>query len=197
MGLSGTLHTSRMKVFLISVLYLSAVAALPSQDRQSGCRVQSWKGDGFCDDINNVASCAFDGGDCCGSNVDRTYCSVCACLEPSTPTTAAPTGTAACATVPAWMKTAMASVTGLERIINGQQAPSPIPWQAHMRQGSPTGGFSFFLWRHNLRFNNHPDCCPLLSWKRSYCNQLFYCCWCNPCSGCRSTNLVCCINHST
>jgi len=42
------------------------------------------------------------------------------------------------------MKTAMASVTGLERIINGQQAPSPIPWQAHMRQGSPTGGFSFF-----------------------------------------------------
>ena len=53
-------------------------------------------------------------------------------------------GTAACATVPAWMKTAMASVTGLERIINGQQAPSPIPWQAHMRQGSPTGGFSFF-----------------------------------------------------
>jgi len=146
MGLSGVLHTSRMKVFLISALYLSAVAALPQwpQDRQSGCSVPSWKGDKFCDDVNNVASCAFDGGDCCGSNVDKTYCSVCACKETSTPTTAAPTGTAACATVPAWMKTAMASVTGLERIIQGKQAPSPIPWQAHMRQGSPTGGFSFF-----------------------------------------------------
>merc|ERR1712212_350725 len=38
----------------------------------------------------------------------------------------------------------MAATTGLERIVNGQQAPSPIPWQAHMRQGSPTGGFGFF-----------------------------------------------------
>ena len=57
-------------------------------------------------------------------------------------------GTAACATVPAWMKTAMASVTGLERIINGQQAPSPSPWQAHMRQGSPTGKRDFYVvWR--------------------------------------------------
>jgi secreted trypsin-like serine protease len=42
------------------------------------------------------------------------------------------------------MKTAMASVTGLERIIQGKQAPSPIPWQAHMRQGSPTGRFYAF-----------------------------------------------------
>merc|ERR1712190_688307 len=54
-----------------------------------------------------------------------------------------PTDTSDCATVPDWMKTAMSAVTGFERIVNGQQAPEPIPWQAHMRQGS-TSSFSFF-----------------------------------------------------
>merc|ERR1739844_51340 len=49
-----------------------------------------------------------------------------------------------CAKIPSWMKTAMAGTSGFERIIQGQQAPAPIPWQAHMRQGSPTGGFSYF-----------------------------------------------------
>ena len=38
----------------------------------------------------------------------------------------------------------MNAVTGFDRIINGFKAPSPIPWQAHMREGSPTSGFSFF-----------------------------------------------------
>merc|ERR1719219_3181406 len=42
------------------------------------------------------------------------------------------------------MKTKMNAVTGFDRIIKGVKAPSPIPWQAHMREGSPTGGFSFF-----------------------------------------------------
>ena len=37
--------------------------------------------------------------------------------------------TSDCATVPDWMKTAMSAVTGFERIVNGQQAPEPIPWQ--------------------------------------------------------------------
>merc|ERR1712223_1702105 len=139
MGLSGVLHTRRMKVFLISILYLSAVAALPHQDRQSGCQVPSWKGDGYCDDVNNVAGCAFDCGDCCGSNVNTQFCTVWQCKH-----TGGGGGGSRCATIPAWMKTAMTTTTGLERIIQGKQAPSPIPWQAHMRQGSPTGSFSFF-----------------------------------------------------
>ncbi len=46
-----------------------------------GCLVDSWKGDGQCDDENNTAGCDYDGGDCCGDSVDTTYCSVCACLE--------------------------------------------------------------------------------------------------------------------
>jgi len=152
-----------MKVFLISVISLSVVAALPHQDRQSGCWVPWWKGDGFCDDVNNFASCAFDGGDCCGSNVNKQYCTECKCKQGTTtttttaatttttaaattasPTTAAPSGGSGCATIPSWMKAKMSATTGLDRIINGTQAPSPIPWQAHMREGSPTSGYSFF-----------------------------------------------------
>ena len=47
-----------------------------------GCAYESWQGDGFCDDENNVASCDYDGGDCCGRRVRKNYCTVCACLEP-------------------------------------------------------------------------------------------------------------------
>ena len=38
-------------------------------------------GDGHCDDQNNNAECNFDGGDCCGSNVNTTYCISCECKE--------------------------------------------------------------------------------------------------------------------
>ena len=38
-------------------------------------------GDGYCDDVNNNAGCNFDGGDCCGDNVDKRYCSKCICYE--------------------------------------------------------------------------------------------------------------------
>ena len=30
----------------------------------------AWVGDGFCDDMTNSFQCNYDGGDCCGSNVD-------------------------------------------------------------------------------------------------------------------------------
>ena len=40
----------------------------------------SWKGDGYCDDINNFVACEFDGGDCCG-RVNKKYCIICECLE--------------------------------------------------------------------------------------------------------------------
>ena len=48
--------------------------------------------DGYCDDENNNEACGWDGEDCCGDNVDTTYCSVCECLDPNytnrtTPTT--------------------------------------------------------------------------------------------------------------
>ena len=86
---------------------MSAVSALP-QDRQNNrqCRqaggIINWLGDDYCDDENNIEICGWDGGDCCGGEIDTTFCSVCACLDPdhattagptAAPTTAAPTGT--------------------------------------------------------------------------------------------------------
>ena len=42
---------------------------------------QGWIGDGYCDDINNNLDCFYDGGDCCGLNVNTLYCNICQCLE--------------------------------------------------------------------------------------------------------------------
>ena len=36
------------------------------------------------------------------------------------------------------------ALQGFERIIDGATPPAPIPWQAHMRQGNPNGGYSWF-----------------------------------------------------
>ena len=41
-------------------------------------------GDGFCNDEINNAACNYDGGDCCGYNLNFTYCSECLCHIPET-----------------------------------------------------------------------------------------------------------------
>ena len=46
------------------------------------CEFIHYKGDGFCDDGNNNEGCEYDGGDCCGSNIDTSYCTLCQCLDP-------------------------------------------------------------------------------------------------------------------
>merc|ERR1712151_245966 len=56
--------------------------------QQKGCGVAQFKGDGNCDDENNNAGCAFDGGDCCpqtvkGGKVGTKYCKQCQCIDPS------------------------------------------------------------------------------------------------------------------
>ena len=45
----------------------------------SGCKLPDFQGDGFCDDENNNAGCDFDGGDCCGLDVKKNFCSLCQC----------------------------------------------------------------------------------------------------------------------
>merc|ERR1712062_869730 len=35
----------------------------------------------ICDDGNNTPGCDYDGGDCCGDDVNTTYCSLCECME--------------------------------------------------------------------------------------------------------------------
>ena len=48
---------------------------------QIGCVSSNpgWIGDGYCDDETNNAGCHFDGGDCCGVNVNTQYCNLCIC----------------------------------------------------------------------------------------------------------------------
>ena len=47
----------------------------------TGCEDLGSYGDGYCDDFNNNEACFFDAGDCCGSNVNTAWCTVCQCLE--------------------------------------------------------------------------------------------------------------------
>ena len=47
------------------------------------CALPDFKGDGKCDDENNNEACEYDGGDCCGSNVDTSYCIECKCSDPN------------------------------------------------------------------------------------------------------------------
>ena len=43
------------------------------------CPNPQWIGDGICDDPNNIFECDYDGGDCCGSNVNTQFCNDCLC----------------------------------------------------------------------------------------------------------------------
>ena len=48
----------------------------------STCANHFLKGDNYCHDENNNCGCEWDGGDCCGDNVNTQYCSACECLDP-------------------------------------------------------------------------------------------------------------------
>ena len=52
------------------------------EERCIGCNgIPGYKavGDGYCDDGCNNPDCGYDGGDCCGPNVDKRYCLYCEC----------------------------------------------------------------------------------------------------------------------
>ena len=49
---------------------------------RAGCKSLNEVGDGFCDDYNNNHMCEYDGGDCCGSFVNQSNCTICLCLDP-------------------------------------------------------------------------------------------------------------------
>ena len=55
----------------------SGETTTPSGATTSGSCNQDWIADGFCDDINNNLACTYDGGDCCGPNVNVQYCDEC------------------------------------------------------------------------------------------------------------------------
>merc|ERR1719479_509351 len=65
----------------VNTQYCSACECLDPAEQCTGtCGSPQWKGDNYCDDDNNNCGCDFDGGDCCGNNVNTQYCSVCECL---------------------------------------------------------------------------------------------------------------------
>ena len=47
------------------------------------CQNPQRKADGVCDDEINIVECEYDGGDCCGSNVNTKACKLCQCLDPN------------------------------------------------------------------------------------------------------------------
>merc|ERR1719219_777732 len=60
---------------------MGSCGAAPAPPPADACGSPHWKGDNYCDDENNNAGCEWDGGDCCGDNVNTQYCSACECLE--------------------------------------------------------------------------------------------------------------------
>ena len=71
---------------------------MPTTITPTGCLVPSWVDDNYCDDGNNNEECEWDGGDCCGYDVNTQFCNYCECLDPDfdgpimTTTTIKPTG---------------------------------------------------------------------------------------------------------
>ena len=71
----------------------------PTEPPTNDCYQPNWVGDNYCDDGNNNEGCGWDGGDCCGNDVNTNFCSVCECLDPShttTTTTTEPPATESC-----------------------------------------------------------------------------------------------------
>ena len=61
------------------VKVLSDECQLPFQQE---CVPSTWHADGYCDDSVNSHYCKYDGGDCCGPDLNTQYCQTCQCFEP-------------------------------------------------------------------------------------------------------------------
>eukprot|EP00750_Incisomonas_marina_P012220 INCI16661.1.p1 GENE.INCI16661.1~~INCI16661.1.p1 ORF type:complete len:649 (+),score=121.52 INCI16661.1:206-1948(+) len=64
-------------------------AELPPAGCDGFCKKLGLKGDGYCDDTNNVCGCDWDGGDCCGADRNLQFCKECQCLDPDDTTCSA------------------------------------------------------------------------------------------------------------
>ena len=62
---------------IIYPLILACPASREGRSSENCCEAPQWKGDGICDDDNNVESCDWDGGDCCGDHVSNVCCHFC------------------------------------------------------------------------------------------------------------------------
>merc|ERR1712032_1025858 len=75
--------SSISKKYCTKCLCLDPNAPSTTTTKKPDCGDKKYKGDGQCDDNNNLKSCDWDGGDCCGVNIGTAYCSACKCLNPN------------------------------------------------------------------------------------------------------------------
>merc|ERR1712108_132393 len=68
---------------VVNTQYCSACECLDPNGTPAACGSPQWFADDICDDDNNNEACGWDGGDCCGDNVNTQYCSACQCLDPA------------------------------------------------------------------------------------------------------------------
>ena len=80
-GVVGIVAVIGLAFGLVHILNSKNRSSETLQKGLSPC-LQSLENDGYCDDVNNHDACNFDGGDCCGDNVDTTFCHLCDCLDP-------------------------------------------------------------------------------------------------------------------
>eukprot|EP00095_Tigriopus_kingsejongensis_P006351 maker-scaffold390_size186308-snap-gene-0.34 protein:Tk06351 transcript:maker-scaffold390_size186308-snap-gene-0.34-mRNA-1 annotation:"polymorphic outer membrane protein g i family" len=62
---------------------------IKTDDGKFTCPAPLWRGDGYCDDMNNVKACGFDAGDCCDKRTAawNAFCVKCECVGPNITTT--------------------------------------------------------------------------------------------------------------
>ena len=61
--------------------YIEWIENKMEENYLKNCENPSEVANGFCNDETNIPECNFDGGDCCGSCVKKTFCSTCTCLN--------------------------------------------------------------------------------------------------------------------
>ena len=71
-----------MAVLALGTIVTAGVCVIVQAAMDLNDNVIDGDDDKFCDDDNNNGACAWDGGDCCGDNVNKQYCTACKCLDP-------------------------------------------------------------------------------------------------------------------
>ena len=70
-----------LKVLICNFTNCSSYHKLNLISNFQACWSQSNINNGLCDGITNTPICDYDGGDCCGNNVQNGHCTKCECLN--------------------------------------------------------------------------------------------------------------------
>ena len=79
----STIHACSSTSETTTPVYETTIAAIIKTTSSKECPFTKFAGDNVCDDLINNEECDWDGGDCCGYNVNTLLCSACDCLDPN------------------------------------------------------------------------------------------------------------------